>query len=114
MLVLTRGAGERIRIGDDIVITVTKVCGGRARIGIDAPPGVEIMRCEVDERRERENAEPILCSHCRTPTGPIDGHLSNGRWLCGPCCYALEAKADADREQRKEDVRDFGDWMKGR
>lgn len=47
MLVLTRKAGERIVIGDDIVITILDVRGEGIRIGIDAPSTVKIQREEV-------------------------------------------------------------------
>ena len=47
MLVLTRKVGERILIGDDIVITVLDSRGEGVRIGIDAPRGVKIQREEV-------------------------------------------------------------------
>jgi len=46
MLVLTRKQGEKIYIGDDIVITVVRT-GDRVRIGIDAPPEVKILREEL-------------------------------------------------------------------
>ncbi|MCU1546779.1 MAG: carbon storage regulator [Homoserinimonas sp.] len=47
MLVLTRKPGERILIGDDIVITILDSRGDGIRIGIDAPRGVKIQREEV-------------------------------------------------------------------
>ena len=47
MLVLTRKQGEKILIGDDIVITILDVRGDSIRIGIDAPRGVGIQRDEV-------------------------------------------------------------------
>jgi carbon storage regulator len=47
MLVLTRKAGERIVIGDDVVVTILDVRGDGIRIGIDAPRGVKIQREEV-------------------------------------------------------------------
>jgi len=47
VLVLTRKAGERVLIGDDIVITVLDARGDGIRIGIDAPRGVTIQREEV-------------------------------------------------------------------
>ncbi|TFD33091.1 carbon storage regulator CsrA [Cryobacterium cryoconiti] len=47
MLVLTRKQGEKILIGDDIVITVLDVRGDSIRIGVDAPRGVRIQRDEV-------------------------------------------------------------------
>lgn len=47
MLVLTRKSGEKILIGDDIVITVLDARGDSVRIGIDAPRGVKIQRDEI-------------------------------------------------------------------
>jgi carbon storage regulator len=47
VLVLTRKQGEKILIGDDIVITVLDVRGDSIRIGVDAPRGVRIQRDEV-------------------------------------------------------------------
>jgi len=47
VLVLTRKSGEKILIGDDIVITVLDARGDSIRIGIDAPRGVKIQRDEV-------------------------------------------------------------------
>jgi carbon storage regulator len=47
MLVLTRKAGERIVIDDNIVVEVLEVQGNRVRIGIQAPQGVTILRQEL-------------------------------------------------------------------
>jgi carbon storage regulator len=47
MLVLTRRRGERIMIGDDIVVTVIEVSGDQVRIGIEAPRSVGVYREEV-------------------------------------------------------------------
>ncbi len=47
MLVLNRKIGERIVIGDDIVVTVVKVQGRQVRIGIEAPATVSIRRKEL-------------------------------------------------------------------
>jgi carbon storage regulator CsrA len=47
MLVLTRKAGEKIHIGDQIVISVFRIQGKRARLGITAPPGISIRRQEL-------------------------------------------------------------------
>ena len=52
MLVLTRKLGERIRIGDDVTITVLRLAHGQVRIGIAAPRDVHIVRGELDEREE--------------------------------------------------------------
>lgn len=47
MLVLTRKPGEKILLGDDIVITVLDARGDSIRIGVDAPRGVKIQREEI-------------------------------------------------------------------
>lgn len=47
MLVLTRKAGQKITIADNITIEVLEVAGGRVRIGIEAPKDVPIRRNEL-------------------------------------------------------------------
>jgi carbon storage regulator len=49
MLVLSRRIGEKILIGEDIVLEVTDVSRGRVRIGIVAPKSVRIVRGELSE-----------------------------------------------------------------
>ncbi len=49
MLILTRKAGETLLIGDDIEVTILSVNGNQAKIGIDAPKDVEILREELLE-----------------------------------------------------------------
>ena len=47
MLVLKRRVGQRILVGDHIVITVVECRGGAVRLGFDAPEEVVILREEV-------------------------------------------------------------------
>lgn len=49
MLVLTRKVGEKLIIGDDVVVQVLSVNGDQVKIGIQAPPSVTIHRNEVYE-----------------------------------------------------------------
>lgn len=51
MLVLKRKVGQRIRIGMNIFVTVTDSGYGYAKIGVDAPRGVSVVREEVDDAR---------------------------------------------------------------
>jgi carbon storage regulator len=55
MLVLTRKVGERILIGEDIVIQVVDFNPGSVKLGIEAPAAVSIFRYEVYERIREEN-----------------------------------------------------------
>lgn len=54
MLVLNRKAGEKIRIGKDIVVVLIQA-GKNVKIGIDAPKDVPVIREEIihdsDEQR---------------------------------------------------------------
>jgi carbon storage regulator CsrA len=47
MLVLTRKLGEKILIGDNVVLTVVEIRSGTIRLGIDAPQDVSIRRAEL-------------------------------------------------------------------
>tara|TARA_R110002167_G_scaffold236482_1_gene441677 strand:+ start:172 stop:390 length:219 start_codon:yes stop_codon:yes gene_type:complete len=49
MLVLARKVGERIHLGDDVVVTVTAIKGNRIHLGINAPQEVSIRRGELLE-----------------------------------------------------------------
>ena len=57
MLVLSRRVGERLVIGDNIVITVIDVRSDGVRIGIDAPREVRVNRAEVLEAVKQANVE---------------------------------------------------------
>lgn len=57
MLVLSRRVGERLMIGDDIVITVIDVRSDGVRIGIDAPREVRVTRAEIYEAVTEANRE---------------------------------------------------------
>ena len=62
MLALTRKVGERIVIGDNIVLTVVDIKGDSIRLGIDAPREIKIYRGEIYEAIAAENqqsAQPV-------------------------------------------------------
>jgi carbon storage regulator len=52
MLVLSRKNGQRVRIGDDIEVTVLEVQNGRVKLGFSGPPEITIHREEVFRRLE--------------------------------------------------------------
>jgi carbon storage regulator len=47
MLVLSRKLGEKIIIGDNIVVTVVKIDRNQIRIGIEAPHDISVYREEI-------------------------------------------------------------------
>jgi carbon storage regulator len=47
MLVLGRKVGEVLVIGNDTVVTVVSVRGGRVRLGVRAPGEVPVLRGEL-------------------------------------------------------------------
>ncbi|HVT29567.1 MAG TPA: carbon storage regulator [Lacipirellulaceae bacterium] len=69
MLVLSRKVGERIHVGDNIVLEIRRIAGNRVTIALEAPRDVRILRGELEgparefrppqpTRDERE--EPIV------------------------------------------------------
>ncbi|MCI0455453.1 MAG: carbon storage regulator [Gemmataceae bacterium] len=47
MLVLSRKVGESILISESIRVTVVQSAKGRIRLGIEAPPEVQVLREEL-------------------------------------------------------------------
>ena len=56
MLVLSRKLGEKIVIGDNIVITVVKIDRNQIRVGIEAPHDVPVYREEIAPQRTGKGA----------------------------------------------------------
>ena len=46
MLVLSRKVGERIHVGDNIVLEIRRIAGNRVTVALDAPRDVRILRGE--------------------------------------------------------------------
>lgn len=47
MLILTRKVGEKLQIGDDITVTITRVDNHCVKMGVEAPAGISILRGEL-------------------------------------------------------------------
>lgn len=68
MLILRRKAGEALHIGDDIRITVISVDEGGARLAIEAPREIPVLREELlnamdvnrDAAEEQNRPEELL------------------------------------------------------
>jgi carbon storage regulator len=68
MLVLTRKSGERLMIGDEVMLTVLEIGKGQVKLGIAAPPGIRVHREEVflkvaEENRNAASVDPDFISH---------------------------------------------------
>ena len=59
MLVLSRKLGEKIVIGERVVLTVVKVDRNQVRLGIEAPADVTVFREEIAPARRA--AELMAC-----------------------------------------------------
>ena len=81
MLILTRKSGERITIGNDIVITLLEIKGSQVKLGVEAPKSVIIHRQEVYEAIKKEQGRangpqhgdaqrPIHPETSQSATGP--------------------------------------------
>ena len=61
MLVLSRKAGERILVGDDVAITIVRIGPNSVRVGIEAPKSTNIVReelCDFGPDRSAAADEP--------------------------------------------------------
>lgn len=70
MLRISRRAGERIILGDNVVIEVLEISGQNVRIGIDAPRSVPVYREELWLEVKREN-EAAAHAPDRLPDVPV-------------------------------------------
>lgn len=76
MLVLSRKVGERIHVGDNIVLEIRRIAGNRVTLALEAPRNVRILRGELehaarefcDMEDTHENHTP-LSAPARTSAG---------------------------------------------
>lgn len=78
MLVLSRKAGQKIHIGDDIVIEIRRIAGNRVTVALEAPRDKRILRGELQEvatefdlEFSEPEAEPAYAG--RSPRFDADG-----------------------------------------
>ena len=62
MLVLTRKIGERIVIGENIVVTIAYIKGDNIRLAIDAPKEIKVYRGEIYDSIVMENRQAAVPS----------------------------------------------------
>ena len=64
MLLITRRVGEKIMVGDDVVVHVMEIVGNTVRVGIEAPRSTPVYREEIwhavrEENRAAAEAAPV-------------------------------------------------------
>lgn len=59
MLSLARRPGQKIRIGEDIILVVREIRGRQVKIGIEAPAHVRVLREEIYEEICQANQEAV-------------------------------------------------------
>jgi carbon storage regulator len=55
MLIITRKPGEKIMLGDDVVVHVMEIVGNSVRVGIQAPRSLPVYREEIWDAVRKEN-----------------------------------------------------------
>ena len=55
MLIITRRAGQKIMLGDDITVHVMEIVGNSVRLGVDAPKSLPVYREEIWAAVKEEN-----------------------------------------------------------
>lgn len=104
MLVLTRKSEEKIRIGDDIVITVLRTKGKAVRLGIEAPSHMRVLRGEIafegdeaDESHKVESQPDSQAVHARVPRSQVAAVLPALATGNGPLADFLNTASVAAR-----------------
>jgi|SRR3954447_4045564 carbon storage regulator len=77
MLVLTRKYQEKIRIGDNITITVLRTKGKAVRLGIEAPTDVPVIRGELSFEQRGESNEDVTATVAFATGEPKNGSSQN-------------------------------------
>ena len=63
MLILSRKVGDEIIIDGRIRVTITAIKGDRVKVGVSAPPEVQVDRAEIHQKRQQwadADAEAII------------------------------------------------------
>ena len=55
MLIITRRAGQKIMLGDDVTVHVMEIVGNSVRLGVEAPKSLPVYREEIWAAVKEEN-----------------------------------------------------------
>jgi carbon storage regulator len=69
VLIITRRAGEKIMVGDDVTLHVMEITGNQVRIGIAAPKSIPVYREEIWDAVRTENQAAASAAPHAMPAG---------------------------------------------
>ena len=101
MLVLTRKQNEKIRIGNDVTVTVVRTKGKTVRLGIEAPEHLRVLRGEIvfdlddDVPEQRDHNPRSAAAETMQPTNRV-----------AACAQAATEGAWTSDERRQKHPRD--------
>jgi carbon storage regulator len=100
MLVLTRKLGEKLRIGENVTILITKTSNSSVQLAIDAPPDVLIAREELGK-----------WNGCRKPRNAIEAATSSGGrhdsdavWMDSDCATPTPCDATPGSPEKVDEL----------
>ncbi len=67
MLSLARKTGQKIRIGENVVLVIREIRGRQVKIGIEAPPHVRVLREEIHEEIAEANRDAVMRADLALP-----------------------------------------------
>jgi carbon storage regulator len=72
VLIITRKPGEKIMLGDDVVVHVMEIVGNSVRVGIQAPRSLPVYREEIWDavRAENQAAADVSADALPAPARP--------------------------------------------
>ncbi len=68
MLIITRKPGEKIMLGDDVVVHVMEIVGNSVRVGSQAPRSLPVYREEFWDAVREENRAAAAAAPDALPT----------------------------------------------
>lgn len=59
MLILSRKMNQKIKIGEEITVTIIEIRGDQVKIGVEAPKNVKVFRQEIFNAIQTENQAAV-------------------------------------------------------
>jgi carbon storage regulator len=67
MLIITRRAGQKVMLGDDVTVHVMEIVGNSVRIGVEAPKSLPVYREEIWAAVKEENQASATADSASLP-----------------------------------------------